>query len=264
MARHSVSAHHYKPRIKRIKVTKNCEKCGKPFDVIRVIHLKTGEVSIPGDEKRFDTRSCANGHPHTKEWKSNIGKGLKGKASWRKGKGELHPTRSCKDCGKTIQYDNKSGFCRKCLPKHLYENQQYRDNVSLRMKRKYANGELKGWMSRSKLSFPESFFIRVLTNNQLIQHCEINKRVSKRALGLNDSVGYFLDFFFAKKMIDLEIDGRQHLSDPERIKSDKIRDKALIKSGYKVYRIKWVNIKNDIGKKYMKEEIQKFLDFYNR
>jgi Protein of unknown function (DUF559) len=256
--------HYPKPkRFGRVTITKFCEKCGKAFDVIRVVWLKTGEVRIPKNEKRFDTRSCANGQPHTKKWKSNINKGLKGKTSWYKD-GRSSLVKECKDCGKRLVYNNKSGFCKDCLPKHRFENREIREKLSIIMKNKAASGNLKGWITRPMLSYPETFFRKVLSDYQLLDQCEINKRVSKRALGLNSGAGYFLDFFFAKKMIDLEVDGQQHFSDPDRVRSDKDRDEVLTKNGYRVYRIKWRNINNDVGKKYIKEEIRKFLDFYNR
>jgi hypothetical protein len=37
----------------------------------------------------------------------------------------------------------------------------------------------------------------------------------------------------------------------------------LKKNGFIVYRIKWKNPINDINKKYIKEEIEKFIKFYN-
>lgn len=62
--------------------------------------------------------------------------------------------------------------------------------------------------------------------------------------------------------IDLEIDGKQHEYE-ERKTSDIKRDKLLINYGIKVYRIKWKSINSEKGKNYIKEEINKFLEFYN-
>ena len=124
------------------------------------------------------------------------------------------------------------------------------------------NGTFKGWQSRNILSYPEKFWIKVLKNNQLFSKCEANYPVKKRELGLDCDANYFLDFFFEDKNLDLEIDGKQHEYD-DRKKSDKIRDKKLKENGIIVYRIKWKSINKDSGKKYMKEEIDKFLTFYN-
>lgn len=89
----------------------------------------------------------------------------------------------------------------------------------------------------------------------------MNHAVKKRDLGLDCDANYFLDFFFEEKMIDLEIDGKQHIYS-DRKESDRVRDEALSKHGYKVYRIKWKSINTDDGKKYIKEEIDKFLKYY--
>ena len=58
----------------------------------------------------------------------------------------------------------------------------------------------------------------------------------------------------------MEIDGKQHKS---RTEHDNFRDKILTENGYVVYRIKWKNINTENGKNYMKNEIDKFLMFYN-
>ena len=55
----------------------------------------------------------------------------------------------------------------------------------------------------------------------------------------------------------------RHLQHDDRKDYDKIRDERLEKVGIKVYRIKWKSINNENGKKYIKNEINKFLDFYH-
>lgn len=86
-----------------------------------------------------------------------------------------------------------------------------------------------------------------------------NHPVSKRDLGLDDNYNYFLDFYIEDKKIDLEIDGNQH---KRRKEHDEERDELLSKNGYIVYRIQWKSINSDNGKKYLKEEIDKFMEFY--
>ena len=89
---------------------------------------------------------------------------------------------------------------------------------------------------------------------------EFNKTVSKRSLGIDCDYSYFLDFYIKNKNIDLEIDGSQHKL-KERKEHDEYRDEYLTKSGYKVYRIIWKNINTEKGKEYIKNEIDKFLEF---
>ena len=123
-------------------------------------------------------------------------------------------------------------------------------------------GKHKGWASRNILSYPEKFFRKVLSNNDLLDKCKINFSVNKRLLGIEENGNYFLDFYFPEKGIDLEIDGSQHEMIEERKISDKKRDKFLRKNDYIVYRIKWNEINSDKGKKKMEGKIDKFLEFY--
>ena len=94
-------------------------------------------------------------------------------------------------------------------------------------------------------------------NNIKYEH---NYSITKKDLGVNEPYSYFLDFYIKDKNVDLEIDGKQH---KYREEHDKIRDKILKDNGYNVYRIKWKSINSKNGKKYIKEEINKFLGFYN-
>jgi len=120
------------------------------------------------------------------------------------------------------------------------------------------NGTHNGWNSRNIISYPEKFFIDVLTKNDIkFIH---NYPILKHKLGLDTPGNYFLDFYMEDKNIDLEIDGKQH---NYRFEHDLLRDEILNKNGFHVYRIKWKSINNEIGKEYIKNEINKFLDFYN-
>lgn len=125
-------------------------------------------------------------------------------------------------------------------------------NEKLRQKQleKVANGTHSGWQSRDKISYPESFWCKVLDNNN-IQYIREDFSTKK----------YFLDFLIEKDgvKIDLEIDGGQH---KRRVDHDKERDEYLTKKGFVVYRIPWKNINNEKGKQYMKNEIDKFLKYY--
>lgn len=121
------------------------------------------------------------------------------------------------------------------------------------------NGQHKGWQSRKIESYPEKFFKIVLENNKI--KYEFNKPIKKSDLGIDCSSNYFLDFYLPEKNIDLEIDGKQHEYE-DRKEMDMRRDEYVSKFFY-VYRIKWKNINNVKGKKYISEEIEKFLIFYN-
>ena len=139
-------------------------------------------------------------------------------------------------------------------------NSSMKEKVSLSIKENVKNGTHKGWQSRNIESYPEKFFKTVLDNNGI--KYRFNKVISKRSLGLDCDANYFLDFYLEDKNIDLEIDGKQHNYE-DRIENDELRDFTLIKNGFIVYRIKWKEIQTNDGKNYIKNEIDKFLEFYN-
>jgi len=65
---------------------------------------------------------------------------------------------------------------------------------------------------------------------------------------------YYLDFYFNKLKINIEIDGTQH-EKPDRLKSDKNRDYVLAKKGIKIVRIKWKKISTEAGKLHIQQKI---------
>lgn len=174
--------------------------------------------------------------------------------------------RTCITCGRLINDKNKSGYCRKCCAKARYSNatEEQRHKWSEDAKKRMAEGKIKPWQSRNTLSYPEKFFKKVLENNN-IKFEGPNYVVKQKDLGVPDclpSSCYFIDFKIG--MVDLEIDGKQHWKDKDRVESDKIRDKYLTKAGYIVYRIKWKSINSENGKQYIKTEIDNLLEFLNR
>src|SRR6056297_1729602 len=90
-------------KIQKIRIKKECEKCGTEFEIERTLN-KDGTERIPKYEKRFCSRSCANGHKHTEEWKKKISESLKREPIF------------CKTCGKEIR-PNKFGYCNECWKK---------------------------------------------------------------------------------------------------------------------------------------------------
>lgn len=115
---------------------------------------------------------------------------------------------------------------------------------------------------KHQTSFAEAFFEKVLNvkgfKGQYIREFRFDKQKF-----MNEKGSWFLDFYFPEQKIDLEIDGKQH----ERLGSklqDQKRDKILTQFGFKVYRIKWKDLRSQTNKQYMKQEINSFLEFYNR
>lgn len=165
-------------------------------------------------------------------------------------------TRVCVVCKKEFEipsrkykgYSNRKTCSYNCMCKLLS------NNINKRIK----NGNHNGWNNRKIISYPEQFFIKVLKNNNIkYRH---NYPIKQKDLGIDSHYNYFLDFFLSSKNIDLEIDGSQH---SKRKEADRKRDNLLTNYGIKVYRIKWKNINTDNGKAYIKNEIDKFLKYYN-
>jgi very-short-patch-repair endonuclease len=183
----------------------------------------------------------------------SIGKPLLTRNKWSGGKKIVIPLLkiSCAVCGKKKMVKRISQKCcsNKCARLLLSKDPKYIQKLRDAQLKLIANGTHSGWKTRNILSYPEKFFITVLNNNGL--RYTPNKPVN----------GYFLDFAIEEKMIDLEIDGKQH-EYPERKVADTIRDSNLTKHGWKVYRIKWNEIKTDTGKQQMKEKIDAFLKMY--
>ena len=101
-----------------------------------------------------------------------------------------------------------------------------------------------------------------MKNNGLDDKYIFNHPINKRKdLNIDESYNYFLDFYFTDKKLVLEIDGNQH---KYRKEHDDLRDERLLNVGIKTYRIKWKSINSEKGKEYIKKEIEKFLDYYNK
>ena len=108
-----------------------------------------------------------------------------------------------------------------------------------------SNGTHKGWKSRTnKLpSYPEQYFIDLFSNEGYKNY--IRELPFKK---------WFIDFAFQDKKIAIEIDGKQH---KYRKDKDEEKDKNLIESGWKVFRIEWHNPRTENGKFLLYPQIEK-------
>lgn len=118
------------------------------------------------------------------------------------------------------------------------------------------NGTHKGWKTRANHSYAEIFWMKVLDNNNISYEVEA---------GVPGYL-YHLDFKITLpngKIIDLEIDGKQHYY-ADRNQHDILRDKRIRALGYLVYRIPWNNMIKKLGKMRMKAKINQFLWWLNQ
>ena len=177
---------------------------------------------------------------------------------------QLHNTK-CFNC-KTIIWCKTSDdvYCYECAKKlgktvhQLYTptgkklfSKYTKEKIKQQAIKRIKNGTHKGWISRYKHSYPEKFWINVLNNNkiQYIEEASVPGYL------------YRLDFKLTLpngKIVDLEIDGKQHLY-ADRKKHDKIRDQRIRDLGYLIYRITWNSLKFKFGKLQMKAKINQFL-----
>lgn len=218
-----------------------CERCGKEHD---------GSFG----SGRFCCKSCANARTHSNKTKSKIRESINKNGGPANKKDLSKEVLICPICGKEYNpYRNKYGTIKRnktCSP--ICAKQLNKINCTNTINEKVKNGEWKGWQSRNIISYPEQFWINVLKNNNIAFQKEyhFNK--------------YFLDFYIEKGSvkIDLEIDGKQHLTE-ERSLKDKERDLFLTENGFLVYRIPWNEINSDEGSSKMKLKIEEFLLYYN-
>lgn len=212
-----------------------CENCGK-------------EHNGSYGSGRFCSKSCANTRHHSKETKNKISCSFKNKYINLYGK-DYYSVKYCKDCGSQITKKSKSGYCQHCFQKYTNKRENVRKKIRTKQKENYKNGILKGWLTRNIESYPEKFWKQVLENNNIEY---IFNMPFKRK---------FLDFVIVidnLRIIDLEIDGKQHKS---RIDYDNERDKFLLENGFLVYRIEWNEINTEQGNMLMKKKINSFLNF---
>lgn len=140
--------------------------------------------------------------------------------------------------------------------------------TSLRLKQRYANGELKNWCDgknlseetkkkisnsmkkahaegrahnigqcrwNNKPSYPEQFFMEVIKNE--FQDKDYQKEYP--------FFKYSIDFAWVNKKLAIEIDGQQHQRDEKQKTRDLQKDKLLKENGWKLLRIKWKDMYND-------------------
>lgn len=161
---------------------------------------------------------------------------------------------NCKICQKPIK-KTKNGFCLKCWKK----SPEYSRMCKESLKKVVESGKHKGWTSRNKTSYAEKFFIKVLDSNGFSGKYIHEFKILKCKY-TNESGNWFLDFYFPELNIDLEIDGKQHDYEDRKIHDQK-RDAILVQNGFRVYRIKWRHLTKQENKDYIKNEIEKLLQY---
>jgi very-short-patch-repair endonuclease len=152
------------------------------------------------------------------------------------------------DCGEKLKYVAGLNFrstcgnkkCLKKLQKNRIQSNETRLKISNKMIQLSKDGVLKGWSINNDInrrSYPEKFFIKLLEMNDLYSKYTIKEKLSFGK--------YFLDFAFLEIKTDVEIDGQQHFISEKAINHDLKRDQYLLENGWNVYRIAWLELKNN-------------------
>ena len=230
-----------------------CSKCGKEFEVIC-----TDNRFERGAYKKFCSRACANSHHRTEESKEKTSQTLLRKYE------DLDPDRvrnrryklfkcQCSICGKA--FESRTRGANHCSQKCLMADPLIKEKLRNAQLNLIAEGKHTGWISRNISSYPEKFWMTVLDNNGIKYEREVYIKQYQ----------YFLDFVIKKddRIINLEIDGRQHLEREAR-EHDNLRDARMTSLGYEVYRVLWNEINTQEGKDDMKLKINNFLSFLNK
>lgn len=231
--------------------SKICIKCWKEFSY--------EEREFINKHSKFCSRSCANSRVHSKKTLNKISQSINDYniLNWRKRYKIIKKT-TCLYCKKEFEYSSFWNYERKCcsfvcswnLTTHKPLSSCSKMRLKYIRKIKYILGEAKWWTTRKwQTSYPEKFWEDVLKNNNI----EFGREIKVWT--------FFIDFTFPWLNIALEIDWSQHLH-PDRIEHDKRKDKYLKENWWDVYRIAWKSINNENWKKYMKEKIDLFLEYY--
>jgi very-short-patch-repair endonuclease len=200
--------------------------------------------------KKCCSRNCASHHSHsyvdTKKLSNKMKRLFREGKIISKKKSNIED-RKCCICEITFKipvWEKRKTCSKGCNTKlaRKISTKRYIDRVQ--------NGTWTTWRKRAEPSYPEKFFMKVLENNDIPYEYEFPIKQ------------YSIDFAIHGKKIALEIDGQQHRLE-ERQKSDKNKDDVLKSNGWNVYRIKWDGDHTNSRKEYLKEEIDKFVSFYN-
>lgn len=89
--------------------------------------------------------------------------------------------------------------------------------------------------NKTKMSYPETFWSKVIENKFDDKNYEFNYPFNK----------FSLDFAWIHKKKVIEIDGEQHYNQIDQIERDKRKDSLLKDQGWELLRIRWKNICQD-------------------
>ncbi len=151
----------------------------------------------------------------------------------------------CPICGKYAEYIGGIHFKATCGNElcikdnsHKPISKTVKNKISNSMKKAHKEGRANNWQDSKKnhnASYPEIFFIKVIQNEFDDKNYVSEYRFYQ----------YSIDFAWPQKKLAIEIDGKQHEYENQKI-SDLNKDKLLNEQGWKVLRIKWSDMYNNV------------------
>ena len=167
--------------------------------------------------------SPMKGKRHTEKSKKIIGEKGKGRKHSEKTKRQL----SVGMMGKQYSLGYKHSEETKAKRKEIANRPEMKEISRQIMLKLLEEGKI-GWQTLPLESYPEKLYREHLESLGFVKDIDFFQEIQ---------VGHYrLDFTFADKMIDFEIDGRQH-SDTERVKHDNKRDAYLKNKGWIIRRL---------------------------
>lgn len=182
-------------------------------------------------------RSKANSKPMSDETKLKISLQLSNR--------KYTPIKLCKICQKELEHKSKSIFCSKeCSSlerksRKANHSEDAKEKISIALKKSFQEGRHKGneYRNRKNKSYLERSFIDFLSKKYPNINYEFNsvvKVLDSKGKYLNN---YFIDFYFPKSNIGIELDGKQH---ELTIEYDYFRDNKIKEiQNTKIYRISY-------------------------
>jgi len=132
--------------------------------------------------------------------------------------------------------------CIKKLNINKKHTEETKSQISKKLIESHKKGEHSGWdfinKDLNRRSYPEKWFIK----NVLEKYSFYYKYTIEEKFPFGK---YWLDFAIIDMKIDIEIDGQQHFRTIDAIEHDKERDEFVLSKDWKVYRIAWIELKNN-------------------
>lgn len=231
---------------------------------VSIFCISCGQEFIGGKDRKFCSQSCSATYNNTGKKKSEYTKNKTSNTICNK---YGIPTREeryiiCKFCGLKIYKPKLDAiFCsQSCLQKYRWQNN--RESICLSLRKK-SNKDKRTWHVRTKQhqTYPEKYFESVIINNLEWEPYIPERKIIKSKYGEYTGT-YFIDFYFPRLRLALEIDGNQHEKEIDK-HHDVERDSFLNSIGISVFRIKWRNPSTKEGREYLDSKIKQLLNIIN-